>query len=144
MLDVEEHGGRLVCWRGHAKGHQVILLVHDGRLVDEHSSLIWNRDPDNLRRLAKGRRALMKTRPEVIPAGIIFTAIYTWEWGRDSPRWPVKPRATMTRSREAERMTQNALCGKRDWEDAAESPSWGDVSTHKDRWQAFRTVLVIS
>lgn len=77
MLDVEEHGGRLVCWRGHAKGHQVILLVHDGRLVDEHSSLIWNRDPDNLRRLAKGRRALMKTRPEVIPAGIIFTAIYT-------------------------------------------------------------------
>ena len=83
------------------------------------------------------------TRSE-IPAGTVFTAAHTWEWGRDSPRCPVRPRATMTRSREAERMTQNALCGKRDWEDAAESPSWGDVSTHKDQWQAFRTVLDIS
>lgn len=48
MFDIKEHSGRLICCRGHRKGHQVILLVHDGRLVDQNSGLIWSCDSDNL------------------------------------------------------------------------------------------------
>jgi len=48
MFDVEEHGGRPVGGRGHRKGHQVLLLVHDGQLVDQDSGLIRDRDSDDL------------------------------------------------------------------------------------------------
>lgn len=54
----------------------------------------------------------------------------TWEGGSDRPRWPVRPRVMMTRSREADRMIQNALCGKWDWGDTAGPPSWG----HRPVW----------
>lgn len=49
MFDVKKHCGCPVCWRGQKKGHQVILLVHDSRLVDGDGVVIWSCDSNDLR-----------------------------------------------------------------------------------------------
>lgn len=54
-LEVKEHSGRLVCSGNQRKGHQVVLQVHNGRLVDRKPGLIRNCDLDNLRRLVEAR-----------------------------------------------------------------------------------------
>ena len=52
-FDIKQHSGGLIRWWGHKKGHQVILLVHNGWLIDQKSSLIWSRESQSLERLQK-------------------------------------------------------------------------------------------
>lgn len=48
MFDVKKHGGRPVWWGAERQGHQIILLVHDSRLVDRDAILTWSCDSNNL------------------------------------------------------------------------------------------------
>lgn len=133
MFYIKEHSGRLIQRRGHREGHQVILLVNNCWLVDKCASLIWNSEPHSLQRLKKQRFVNQKW--ENVNQGMIREGVrHTWVWGWDLPKCPVKPRARMARSRQAERLTQNALCGKWNKGDSSGPPSW----EHMNQQQALK------
>lgn len=48
VFDVKKHGGRPVRWGAERQGHQIVLLVHDSRLVDRDAILAWSCDSNNL------------------------------------------------------------------------------------------------
>lgn len=69
---------------------------------------------------------------------------HTWECGLSRPKWPVKPRPMRSRSREAERLTQNALWGKWAPETELDVPPCQEDVKEREFIKIFKWHLVLN